>query len=382
MNMRRSNFRRDIEPRDYLCSIGGGGGGGGQQQAQNTVSEVDSTTETTQTTTIEPYIRGIQENLYGTLNQFLKVPLQSYPGQSIAPLAPQQLLSNALLTGATTDPRQYTSGGLADLAAAYAASPIVGQASTQQLQALSQYTDPRFLDPRSNPFTAAAADAATRQTLATLTNQALPAIRTGAIGAGQYGGSRQGIAEGQAITGASQAMADAITKTYFDQYNRNALLQQQAIAQTPQALLAPLSTATQAINMRDAANSQLFRNLGMLDAAGTQIQSQGQQMANAEAQKWMQNNQLALAKMGTYLQGIGTLASLGIGSTTTGTSSTLGTTIGQAQVPVPGISPVQGAIAGGLAGASIGGSLSSAGIISAGVAPWFAVGGALLGLFA
>lgn len=55
------------------------------------------------------------------------------------------------------------------------------------------------LSPETNPFLAATAEAAIRPLEQSLLQNILPNIRGGAIDAGQFGGSRQGIAEGLAI---------------------------------------------------------------------------------------------------------------------------------------------------------------------------------------
>jgi hypothetical protein len=61
------------------------------------------------------------------------------------------------------------------------------------------------LRPDSNPALQEWMDAAVRPIYQNLTDKALPAVRGSAITAGGYGGSRQGIAEGIALRGASDA---------------------------------------------------------------------------------------------------------------------------------------------------------------------------------
>lgn len=366
------------------------GGGGQQIDLENTKTDQTTTQDINQTTVteIDPFLRQLQTNYLGTLTDFLQNAAPTYyPGTQVAPFAPQSLLSNALLTQQTTSPGLYTSLPLANLSAAYAASPVVGQTAANQLSSLANVLDPNFVDPRTNPFTAAAADAANRQTVATLVNQALPAIRTGAIGAGQFGGSRQGIAEGTAIGGAAQAIADATSRAYFDQFNQNLRAQMQAQAIAPSALTAAQQPIANAISQQGQANAQLFQNLGMLDAAGTQFETQAQNIANGEIQQWLYNNQVPFQMMQTFAQGLGIVG--GIGGTTTQTttgqnvSHTVGT--GAVSAPAPYTSPIQNAVAGGLAGFGLATGASSMFPAIAGsmgmIAPWLVAGGALLGLF-
>jgi len=75
------------------------------------------------------------------------------------------------------------------------------------------------LDPSTNPALAGTIRAATRPIYSGLTEEALPAIRSEAVGGGaNYGGSRQGIAEGLAIGKTQQAAEDAASKISFGGY--------------------------------------------------------------------------------------------------------------------------------------------------------------------
>lgn len=83
----------------------------------------------------------------------------------------------------------------------------------------NQYlTSGAVLDPNTNPGLRGAITAATRPITTDLLEKALPAVRSGAEAANQFGGSRQGIAEGQAIRGAEEATADATAKVVNPAY--------------------------------------------------------------------------------------------------------------------------------------------------------------------
>lgn len=80
--------------------------------------------------------------------------------------------------------------------------------------------DPNILSPDSNPFLARYAAALSRPVIQNLTERILPSIRSGAIDAGQYGSSRQGIAEGIASRGATDSIADATAGLYSGAYGQ------------------------------------------------------------------------------------------------------------------------------------------------------------------
>lgn len=86
-----------------------------------------------------------------------------------------------------------------------AQSDIVGSAG----QASQFLTSGEALDPNTNPALRGTIDAATRPIYENLTSSVLPNIRGEAVTNGQFGGSRQGIAEGLAARSANNAAGDA-----------------------------------------------------------------------------------------------------------------------------------------------------------------------------
>jgi hypothetical protein len=78
----------------------------------------------------------------------------------------------------------------------------------------------KYLTPDSNPYLQAYTDAAIRPIEETLVNQLLPQIGSGAQQAGAYGGSRQGVLEGQTVQGAQKAAGDISTNIYTNAYNQ------------------------------------------------------------------------------------------------------------------------------------------------------------------
>lgn len=69
-----------------------------------------------------------------------------------------------------------------------------------------------------NPYLNAQAQAITNQVNSNLMNTLLPQIRGGATAAGQYGGSRQGIAQAGAISGTQRQLSDALANLYGGAY--------------------------------------------------------------------------------------------------------------------------------------------------------------------
>ena len=63
-----------------------------------------------------------------------------------------------------------------------------------------------------------------------LSENLLPMIDSGAVAAGQMGGSRQGIAQGLAMRGTQEALANANAQTMMDAYGKGLGAQQGALA--------------------------------------------------------------------------------------------------------------------------------------------------------
>lgn len=103
-----------------------------------------------------------------------------------------------------------------DMAQQYAQSmqPMIGGAQNALNTAFNA------ADVNNNPYLASAAQAAARPLTQNLTENILPQIRSGAGQAGQYGSSRQGIAEGIAARGTQQAIGDQTANMYSQAYGQ------------------------------------------------------------------------------------------------------------------------------------------------------------------
>jgi hypothetical protein len=98
-------------------------------------------------------------------------------------------------------------------------------------------------DVTNNPMLNKAVSGAIDPVVEKLMQQVMPGIRGGAIQAGQYGGSRQGIAEGMAIDAATEDMLNISSQMMSDAYNTGLQTQTQNMALAPQQLAAQLMPA-------------------------------------------------------------------------------------------------------------------------------------------
>lgn len=152
---------------------------------------------------------------------------------SVAPWKPAQpyikegfAQAQDLLNRPTFNPLQQQ--GM-DMATQYADS--LGGMTGNAQNAWSFLTSPSLLSPDSNPYLAQMAQAAARPVMQNLTENILPALGSSAEMAGQYGGSRQGIAEGIAMRGANQTIADQTANLYGNAYQQGLNTMMQGLGQ-------------------------------------------------------------------------------------------------------------------------------------------------------
>ncbi len=96
------------------------------------------------------------------------------------------------------------------------------------------WLSPQALDVNNNPGVQGMIDKSTRTINQGLTEQALPAIRDSAERSGNFGSSRQGIAEGLASGRASSAIGDATSGILSKAYDTNVDAQLKALGLLPQ----------------------------------------------------------------------------------------------------------------------------------------------------
>lgn len=165
--------------------------------------------------------------------QFAASPPQLPTGPLVAGFDPLQTQGQNMVLGATG-----AQGGIADIG-----------------KQLADFLSGDVLRPESNPALSATIDAATRPITETLTQSTLPAIRGAASTTGNFGSSRQGIAEGLASQGASRAVGDTGAKiaTAGYQSGLDALLKNLALLpQTSNLQLQPGMTTSGVGDVRQA----------------------------------------------------------------------------------------------------------------------------------
>lgn len=170
--------------------------------------------QTTSTTyELSPEQRQLMNLAMPGVTQFAASTPQRYNGTTIAGFDPSQTAGqNAALTGAGTQ---------TDLGNAGAATS-------------KSWLSPEALDVNNNPAVTGMLERNRRAVTDNLMQTALPGIRDSAERSGNFGSSRQGIAEGLAIGKSNQALADANASTLNNAYNTNVESQLKALGLLPQ----------------------------------------------------------------------------------------------------------------------------------------------------
>lgn len=177
----------------------------------------------TQRTTVE--LSPEQQQIYGmalpSLKAYAAAPAQRYGGSTVADFNSNQIGGQQNILDST--------GAMADTAGSAA-------------RANQFITGGNFWDPQYNTALQGTIDATTRPIVEAYQEKALPGIRSDAISSGNFGGSRQGVAEGIATREMGRAVGDTAAKTTEDLYKANITAQLQAMGLAPavtQNLLAP-----------------------------------------------------------------------------------------------------------------------------------------------
>ena len=305
-------------PKDSFTKLGvvffGGGGSSAPQQ-------VTQTTKTDPWPGQEPFLRDVFQQAQ---QQFRQQGPEFFPGQTFAGFDPlqQQAQQQAL---------QFSQGP--------------GQQFAQNLMGAHQFALGPVLDPQQNLAIQSAAEGAIRPLFQELTETTLPAIRGEAVGAGQFGGSRQGIAEGLAAGRTSQAAGDVTSRIFSDAYQQGLDSFTRGLALAPQTLGAAMMP------------------FQLTEAVGSQRQFMDQQAINEAIARHNAAETLERAKLAEFSNLI------------------QGQFGGQTAADITGMqqfgqtSPIASALGGASAGAGIGATFGGiGGPIGAGI-------GALVGLF-
>lgn len=146
-------------------------------------------------------------------------------------------------------------------AAALAQAPAQGSLATSGANATNRILSEDFLHPESNPALKGAIDAATRPIREQFLTSTLPQIRGGAVVNGQYGSSRQGIAEGIAARGAASAMGDVASNVANQGYQTGLAAQNNTMGLLPQTIGAQLAPALTTSGVGDVRQAQAQREM-------------------------------------------------------------------------------------------------------------------------
>lgn len=150
--------------------------------------------------------------LPGVMSFGASVP-QRYQGSTIAGFDPSQTAGQNMALGAAGEQNR-----------------LAGNAS----RASDFWTSDAPWRPENNPALAGSITAATRPITEQLTESTLPALRSGAVASGNFGSSRQGLAEGMASREASRAVGDTASKLVNQNYQTNVDAQLRAMGMLPQ----------------------------------------------------------------------------------------------------------------------------------------------------
>ena len=286
---------------------------GGRSQPQQT------TTNTSPWGPQQQYILDVFEN---AREQYNRSGPQYFQGQRVAAQAPETLTGLNMAAS--------TAGG-------------AGVNFAEQMLRSAAFNLGEGLNVGANPYLQAAIQTATRPIFQGLTDAGGPlqAARNNAVASGQFGGSRQGIAEGLAMSRATEQAG-----------NVGAQMTNQAYQQ---ALQQQLSTLLNGGNIMNAA----LTPANTLTAVGQQRMSYEQALIDDLIQKWNFEQNLPLLKLQNYANLVGG----NFGGASVGT------------VPGPRTGGLTGAMGGALSGAAAGSMIG--GPLGAGVGAGI---GGLIGL--
>lgn len=196
-----------------------------------------------------------------------------------------------------------------------------------------------FLNPSSNPAVQDWMKAADQPIQQNLTDSTLPALRSEFAQGGMYGSSRQGIAEGIASRGASQATGATNANIANEGYKTNVDAMMKSLGLLPQTQDALTRGAVTTSGVGDV--RQAMAQGGIDEATQRQLYNQFQPLLTAND----------LASIGSGLPG-GGATTVATGPKSGGLSGTLGNALGGFSLGsalFPGAGPVAGGVGAGLA---------------------------------
>lgn len=163
---------------------------------------------TTTTQELSPEQRALIAPVIPIAQNYLAAPPQPYPGSGIASFNPLQRQAQDMTVSAANSMLPQLNklpGQVTNMNAAYSG---LNPQYNQLIGENNFLTSGAVLRPESNPALQGAIEAASRPTIENFNNSILPGLKSDAISAGGFGGTRQGIGEGLAAQGATQTIGD------------------------------------------------------------------------------------------------------------------------------------------------------------------------------
>lgn len=204
------------------------------------------------------------------------------------------------------------------------------QTQADQAAATSKWMMTDAMDVSKNPYLQAAIQAAINPMMQNFYGAGgqMQQLRGGAGDAGQYGGSRQGIAEGIATRGLTQKIGDTSSQMSYQGYQSGLDAAKHALSLAPQTMKMQVAAPT------------------MMDAVGTQRQAYEQKLIDDQIAKWNWEQNLPAEKLAVYR------------NTITGNYGGTGT----ATAPAGSSNPYLSAAGGALTGYSVGNMVGYPGV--------------------
>lgn len=207
-----------------------------------------------------PYLAGMLQSAH---NLYMDETRPAYfPGSTVAPLAEAEGQARNYLS-------QY-------------ASQIAAPMAERTQQSLERAIGGEYMDAANNPYVQQMVKASTGDVSQDLLQRVLPAIKGGAIRAGQLGGSRQGIAEGLAIGEAARGAQRTAADINFGAYNTG------------------LNAMMQGFNLAPTVQSMGYTPADMLQAVGGQERAYDQAQINEQIARWQHEQNLPYVKLAEY----------------------------------------------------------------------------------
>lgn len=279
-----------------------------------------STTTTATPDWQQPYL----QDIYNVTQGLSRQNIQTYPGQTVAGFSqPQQMAQTATmgramqgspLLGAAQKQNLATTQGAGlntpTIQGQYFNTPTIQGAYLNTPTAKGDY-----LNPNTNPWLAETYGTAARKATQTFGEQTMPEIRRMAMGQGAFGGTRMGVAEGEAMGRFGDTLGDIATGIYGPAYQTERQLQEGAIGrerglmeqaygqerglqtQGYEAERARQQTATQFAPTLAEAD---YSDIGKLAAVGEEQQGMNQALIDEAIKRWEFSQLEPWQRLGMY----------------------------------------------------------------------------------